>query len=98
MATELGWAYVLEIDIRSLRRLPLFWRVEQPWEDKDAKRNDDKREKTKDKEDLETLRQRRPPEERKAAGITEQRNGRKKGKLYGEPLNTVPCLQSPPEE
>lgn len=54
MATELGWAYVLEIDIRSLRRLPVFWRVEQPWEGKDAKRNDDKREKTEEKEDLET--------------------------------------------
>lgn len=54
MATELGWAYVLEIDIRSLRRLPAFWRVEQPWEDKDAKRNDDKREKTEEKGDLET--------------------------------------------
>lgn len=44
----------MEIDIRSLRRLPVFWRVEQPWEGKDAKRNDDKREKTEEKEDLET--------------------------------------------
>lgn len=45
-----------------------------------------------------TVRQRRTPEERKATGITERRNGRKKEKLCGEPLNTVPRLQSPPEE
>lgn len=29
VTTELGWAYVLEMDICSLRRLPVFWRIKQ---------------------------------------------------------------------
>lgn len=45
-----------------------------------------------------TVRQRRLPKERKAGGITEQRNRRREEKLCREPLNTVPHLQSPPGE